>query len=53
LPDRHKSARWPWDKTPGVQRQWCGSQGKKENCLVTVHLGYAREGFHCLIDGEL
>jgi len=41
------------DKTPGVQRQWCGSQGKKDNCLVTVHLGYAREGFHCLIDGEL
>jgi SRSO17 transposase len=41
------------DKTPGVQRQWCGSVGKKENCLVTVHLGYAREGFHCLIDGEL
>lgn len=40
-------------KTPGVQRQWCGSRGKKENCLVTVHLGYAREGFHCLIDGEL
>ena len=27
--------------------------GKKENCLVTVHLGYARDGFHCLIDGEL
>jgi SRSO17 transposase len=41
------------DKTPGVQRQWCGSVGKKENCLVTVHLGYARDGFHCLIDGEL
>ena len=41
------------DKTPGVQRQWCGSRGKKENCLVTVHLGYARDGFHCLIDGEL
>jgi SRSO17 transposase len=41
------------DKTPGVQRQWCGSTGKKENCLVTVHLGYARDGFHCLIDGEL
>jgi SRSO17 transposase len=41
------------DKTPGVQRQWCGSRGKKENCLVTVHLGYARAGFHCLIDGEL
>jgi SRSO17 transposase len=41
------------DKTPGVQRQWCGSVGKTENCLVTVHLGYARDGFHCLIDGEL
>jgi SRSO17 transposase len=38
---------------PGVQRQWCGSVAKKENCLVTVHLGYAREGFHCPIDGEL
>ena len=41
------------DKTPGVQRQWCGPAGKKENCLVTVHPGYARDGFHCLIDGEL
>ena len=41
------------DKTPGVQRQWCGSVGKKENCIVTVHLAYARDGFHCLLDGEL
>ncbi len=41
------------DKTPGVQRQWCGSVGKKENCVVTVHLGYARDGLHCLLDGEL
>jgi SRSO17 transposase len=41
------------DKTPGVQRQWCGAVGKKENCIVTVHLTYARDGFHCLIDGEL
>jgi SRSO17 transposase len=41
------------DKTPGVQRQWCGSAGKKENCIVTVHLAYARGGFHCLLDGEL
>jgi SRSO17 transposase len=41
------------DKTPGVNRQWCGAVGKTENCLVTVHLGYARDDFHCLIDGEL
>src|SRR5438445_4137697 len=41
------------DKTPGVQRQLCGSVGKKENCIVTVHLAYARDGLHCLLDGEL
>src|SRR3954451_2326095 len=41
------------DKTPGVQRQWCGSVGKKENCIVTVHLAYARDGFHGLLDVEL
>ncbi len=26
------------DKTPGVQRQWCGTSGKKDNCTVTVPL---------------
>jgi SRSO17 transposase len=41
------------DKTPGVQRQWCGAAGKKDNCIVTVHLAYARDGFHALLDGEL
>src|SRR3954454_5643741 len=41
------------DKTPGVKRQWCGAVGKTENCIVTVHLGYARDDFHCLLDGEL
>lgn len=40
-------------KTPGVQRQWCGTVGKTENCMVTVHLGYATGDFHCLVDGEL
>ncbi len=31
--------------TPGVQRQYCGSVGKQENSIVTVHLGYAAGGF--------
>jgi SRSO17 transposase len=41
------------EKTPGVQRQHCGAVGKQENCIVTVHLGYARDDFHCLLDGDL
>ena len=40
-------------KTPGVQRQHCGAVGKQENCIVTVHLGYAVDDFHTLLDGEL
>jgi SRSO17 transposase len=41
------------DKTPGVQRQWCGRSGKKDNCIVTVHLGYACDDFPCLLASEL
>lgn len=41
------------DKTPGVQRQWCGNKGKNDNCVVTVHLNYTAGDFHCLLDGEL
>jgi SRSO17 transposase len=40
-------------KTPGVQRQYLGTVGKQENGIVTVHLAYAADDFHCLVDGEL
>ena len=40
-------------KTAGVQRQYCGSTGKKDNCVITVHLGYAAGDFHALLDGDL
>lgn len=39
--------------TPGVQRQYCGSVGKIENCIVTVHLGVSRGRFKTLIDADL
>ena len=40
-------------KTACVQRQHCGVVGKTENCVVSVHLGYATPDFHTLLDGEL
>ena len=40
-------------KTAGVQRQHCGAVGKTENCVVSVHLGYATPDFYTLLDGEL
>ena len=39
------------DQTACVQRQHCGAVGKRENCMVSVHLGYATPDFHTLIDG--
>ena len=40
-------------KTPGVQRQYLGTVGKQQNGIVTVHLAYAADDLHCLLDGEL
>jgi SRSO17 transposase len=40
-------------KTPGVQRQWCGELGKKDNCIVTVHLGVVRGRYKTLVDRDL
>jgi SRSO17 transposase len=39
--------------TAGVDRQYCGESGKVENCIVSVHLAYARGDFQTLIDGAL
>jgi SRSO17 transposase len=41
------------DKTAGVKRQWCGSLGKLENCVVSVHLGFVSGDFHTLVDSDL
>jgi len=45
------------DKTPAVQRQWCGEVGKKENCVVGQHLLYTnndpKNPFTCMLDSDL
>jgi SRSO17 transposase len=41
------------NRTACVQRQYCGSRGKLDNCVVSVHLGYVAGDFHTLIDGDL
>ena len=39
--------------TACTQRQWCGSLGKIENCVVSVHVGYTVGDFHCVLDSDL
>jgi len=39
--------------TACVQRQWCGSLGKLDNCVVSVHTGYAVGNFHCVLDSDV
>ena len=40
-------------ETACVQRQYCGATGKVDNCVVSVHLGFASGEFHTLLDSTL
>ena len=43
--------------TPGVQRQWCGEKGKKDNCIIGQHLLYTDNDptnpFSCVVASDL
>ncbi len=45
------------DKTPGVQRLYCGESGKIENCVVAQHLLFtdndAKNPFSCVLASDL
>jgi SRSO17 transposase len=37
----------------GVQRQWCGRLGKKENCQVGVYMAYVSRKEHAIVNTRL
>jgi len=41
------------NKTVGVQRQYCGSTGKIDNCVNSVHIDYVQPDFHTLVASDL
>ena len=41
------------NKTVGIQRQYCGSTGKVDNCVQSVHLDYVSPDFHTMVDSDL
>ena len=41
------------NQTVGASRQWNGSRGKVDNCVVAVHLSYSAPGFQVLLDSTL
>lgn len=44
-------------QTPGVQRQWCGETGKRDNCVIGQHLLYTdndvKNPFSCVVASDL
>ena len=44
-------------RTPGVQRQWCGETGKRDNCVIGQHLLYTdndpENPFSCVVASDL
>ena len=44
-------------ETPGVQRQWCGETGKRDNCVIGQHFLYtdndAKNPFSCVVASDL
>lgn len=40
-------------RTPGVEMQRCGPDGRIRNCVAALHLGFSTGDFHCLLDNAI